>query len=80
MPDRYPPKNHTWLKRSGSFGIRHQNCERGGELCEQYRLTGNDIRDAWIAAAVQVNHFRLVSFDKGFQRLLKNSELTLLRP
>jgi toxin-antitoxin system PIN domain toxin len=49
-------------------------------LCEQYRLTGNDIPDAWIAAAVQINHFRLVSFDKGFRRFLKNSEFTLLRP
>ena len=49
-------------------------------LCEQYQLTGNDIPDAWIAASVQVNHFRLASFDKGFRRFLKNSEFTLLRP
>jgi toxin-antitoxin system PIN domain toxin len=49
-------------------------------LCEQYQLTGNDIPDAWIVAAVQANHFHLVSFDKGFQRFLKNGEFTLLRP
>lgn len=49
-------------------------------LCEQYPLTGNDIPDAWIAAAVQAHHLHLISFDKGFVRFLENRELTVLRP
>ncbi|MGH6635427.1 MAG: TA system VapC family ribonuclease toxin [Gammaproteobacteria bacterium] len=49
-------------------------------LCEQHRLTGNDIPDAWIAAAVLAHHHHLVSFDKGFRRFLKAKEFTLLQP
>jgi toxin-antitoxin system PIN domain toxin len=50
------------------------------ELCERHRLTGNDVPDAWIAAAVEANHGHLVSFDKGFRRLLKATYLTVLQP
>ncbi len=49
-------------------------------LCEHHRLTGNDIPDAWIAAAVLAHHDHLVSFDKGFRRFLKAKEFTLLEP
>ncbi|MGH8645920.1 MAG: TA system VapC family ribonuclease toxin [Gammaproteobacteria bacterium] len=49
-------------------------------LYEHHRLTGNDIPDAWIAAAVLAHHDHLVSFDKGFRRFLKTNEFTLLRP
>jgi len=49
-------------------------------LCEHHRLTGNDIPDAWIAAAVLAHHDHLVSFDKGFRRFLKANEFTLLQP
>jgi toxin-antitoxin system PIN domain toxin len=49
-------------------------------LCGQQGLTGNDIPDAWIAAAVLTNHDRLVSFDRGFLRFLTPEQLTLLRP
>ncbi len=49
-------------------------------LCEHHRLTGNDIPDAWIAAAVLAHHDHLVSFDKGFRRFLKPKEFTLLQP
>lgn len=49
-------------------------------LCEHHRLTGNDIPDAWIAAAVLAHHDHLVSFDKGFRRFLKTNEFTLLKP
>ncbi|MGH8654301.1 MAG: PIN domain-containing protein [Gammaproteobacteria bacterium] len=52
-------------------------CER---LCEHHRLTGNDIPDAWIAAAVLAHHDHLVSFDKEFRRFLKAKEFTLLQP
>ena len=48
-------------------------------LCEQHRLTGNAIPDAWIAAAAQFNHLHLVTFDKGFRKLLKPSMLTVLK-
>lgn len=49
-------------------------------LCREHGPTGNDIPDAWIAAAVQANHDHLVTFDKGFRRWLSAAELTLLRP
>jgi toxin-antitoxin system PIN domain toxin len=48
-------------------------------LCLRLGLTGNDIPDAWIAAAVQTHHLHLVTFDKGFRRLLKPSQITLLK-
>jgi len=48
-------------------------------LCAQLRLTGNAIPDAWIAAAAQNHHLHLVTFDKGFRKLLKSSTLTVLK-
>ena len=48
-------------------------------ICAQHRLTGNAIPDAWIAAAAQFNHLHLVTFDKGFRKLLKSSMLTVLK-
>lgn len=47
-------------------------------LCGQLRLTGNAIPDAWIAAAAQHHHVHLVTFDKGFRKLLKPSMVTVL--
>jgi len=49
-------------------------------LCELHTLAGNEISDAWIAAAVQANHEHLASFDQAFRRLLKSNQVTLLRP
>lgn len=49
-------------------------------LMHQHELAGNDVPDAWIAAAVQTLGTRLVTFDRGFQRWLSRSELTLLSP
>lgn len=49
-------------------------------LVEQYNLKGNDVPDAWIAAAVQSCHEHLVTFDKGFRRWLPPERLTLLQP
>lgn len=49
-------------------------------LCRGHGLAGNDIPDAWIAAAVQAAHEHLVSFDKGLRRWLPTSQFTLLRP
>ena len=48
-------------------------------LCAQLGLTGNAIPDAWIAAAAQHHHLHLVTFDKGFRRLLKPSRVTVLK-
>jgi predicted nucleic acid-binding protein len=48
-------------------------------LCLDGKLTGNSIPDAWIAAAVKVMNGRLVTFDRGFTRLLGKGELTLLQ-
>jgi uncharacterized protein len=50
------------------------------QICIQYKLRGNAIPDAWIAAAAQSHHLRLVTFDKGFKRLLKASCVTVLQP
>lgn len=48
-------------------------------LVLQYDLAANDVPDAWIAAAVQTLGSRLVTFDRGFERWLGRSELTILR-
>ena len=49
-------------------------------LCVQHDLRGNDIQDAWIAAAALTNHEHLLTFDKGFRRLMKTSMVTVLQP
>jgi uncharacterized protein len=41
-------------------------------------LAANQVTDAWIAAATEALAEHLVSFDRGFQRLLPPSDLTLL--
>jgi predicted nucleic acid-binding protein len=48
--------------------------------CTEHDLTGNGVPDAWIAAAVHANHEHLVTFDRGFARLLARRELTILDP
>jgi len=47
-------------------------------LCLDGGLSGNLIPDAWIAAAVRALDSHLVSFDRGFGKLLSTRELTLL--
>ncbi|HEX5830807.1 MAG TPA: TA system VapC family ribonuclease toxin [Gemmatimonadaceae bacterium] len=47
-------------------------------LCETYGMTGNDVADAWIAGAVLDHHEHLVTFDRGFRRLLPRSQVTVL--
>jgi toxin-antitoxin system PIN domain toxin len=49
-------------------------------LCDTHELAGNDVADAWIAAAVRVHHEHLVTFDQGFRRWLGPRELTILPP
>ncbi|MDP2751534.1 MAG: PIN domain-containing protein [Rhodocyclaceae bacterium] len=49
-------------------------------LCVREGLVGNEIPDAWIAAAAQFNNEHLVTFDKGFRRFMKPNEVTVLPP
>ena len=52
--------------------LRQLSCDLG--------LAVNVIADAWIAAAVRTIGSHLVTFDKGFRRLVGNAELTVLKP
>jgi len=49
-------------------------------LLLEHSGSGNDVSDAWIAAAVQTLGEHLATFDRGFVRLLGRNELTLLNP
>lgn len=41
-------------------------------------LKGNDVTDAWTAAATEALAEHLVTFDRGFRRLLPSRDLTVL--
>jgi toxin-antitoxin system PIN domain toxin len=47
-------------------------------LIAEHGLMGNEIPDAWVAAAVKSLGLRLVTFDRGFRKWLSRSELTIL--
>ena len=49
-------------------------------LCLEKQLGGNDVPDAWLAAAVAHLGEHLVSFDRDFRKLLLRSQFTLLPP
>ena len=42
------------------------------------KLSGNDLPDAWLVAAVAQRGEHLVSFDRDFRTLLSRSQFTLL--
>lgn len=48
------------------------------QLSNDHGLAANAIPDAWIAAAVRTIGSHLVTFDRGFRRLLGRAELTIL--
>lgn len=48
------------------------------ELCRNRKLAANDIPDAWIAATVTLLGSHLVTFDRGFSRLLPKNTVTIL--
>jgi toxin-antitoxin system PIN domain toxin len=50
------------------------------KLCLDKQLTGNELPDAWLAAAVVHQAEHLVSFDRDFRKLLSRSQFTLLKP
>ena len=49
-------------------------------LCAEKTLAGNDVPDAWLAAAVINQGDHLVTFDGDFRRLLPRSRFTRLKP
>lgn len=49
-------------------------------LCIDKQLGGNDVPDAWLAAATLHLGEHLVSFDRDFRKLLGRSKFTLLDP
>jgi toxin-antitoxin system PIN domain toxin len=48
------------------------------QLCIDRQLAGNQLPDAWLAAAVEHQGEHLVSFDRDLRRLLPRSRFTLL--
>ena len=48
-------------------------------LCLDKQLGGNDLPDAWLAAAVSHVGEHLVSFDRDFRKLLPRGQFTLLK-
>ena len=61
----------------GSLGAEWQRLR---QLCVEQKLGGNDLPDAWLAAAVMQCGERLATFDKDFKRLLAPAHLSLLVP
>jgi predicted nucleic acid-binding protein len=45
-------------------------------LCLDKQLTGNDLPDAWLSAAVTHRGAHLVTFDRDFRKLLMRSQFT----
>lgn len=50
------------------------------QLCLDKQLVGNDVPDAWLAAATLHYGEHLVSFDRDFIKLVGRSQFTLLEP
>lgn len=50
------------------------------QLCLEKQLGGNDLPDAWLAAAVAHLGEHLVSFDRDLRKLLARGQFTLLQP
>ena len=49
------------------------------QLCTEKKLTANDIADAWLGAAVIQLGEHLVTFDANLRKLLKRTQVTVLR-
>ena len=47
-------------------------------LCLDQGLGGNDLPEAWLAAAIEQHDEHLVSFDRDFKKLLGRGRFTLL--
>ncbi len=60
------------------LGAHGDEWPRVAELCEAHGLAGGVVTDAWIAASVLQLNEHLVTFDRGFRRLLPPRHLTIL--
>jgi toxin-antitoxin system PIN domain toxin len=49
------------------------------QLCLDKQLVGDELPDAWLAAAVEQSGEHLVSFDREFRKLLPRSRFTHLK-
>ena len=49
------------------------------QLCLDKQLAGNDLPDAWLAAAVEQQAEHLVSFDRDLRKLLPRTRFTHLK-
>ena len=47
-------------------------------LCLDKKLSGNDLPDSWLVAAIARHGEHLISFDRDFRRLLGRGQFTLL--
>ena len=50
------------------------------QFCLDKKLAGNDLPDAWLAAAVAQQAEHLASFDRDFRKLPSRSQLAVLKP
>jgi uncharacterized protein len=50
------------------------------QLCVDKQLSGNDLPDAWLAAAASQVGEHVVSFDRDFKKLIGRGQFTLLDP
>lgn len=50
------------------------------QICVERKLAANAIPDAWLAAAVLQHSEHLVTFDAGFKKLLRRTQMTVLNP
>lgn len=48
------------------------------QMCLEHTLAGNDLPDAWLAAAALQHGEQVVTFDRDFKRLLGRGRFTLL--
>jgi len=46
-------------------------------LCRDKKLSGNEVPDAWLAAAVAQRGEHLVSFDRDFKKLLGRGQFSI---
>lgn len=49
-------------------------------LVSRLQLAGNDVPDAWLASYAESTGASVVTFDKGFKKLLPRSQVVMLSP
>jgi predicted nucleic acid-binding protein len=66
-----------WAPQASRWGLGPEWL-RLRQRCLDQELGGNDLPDAWLAAAAMQCGERLATFDRSFKRLLAPAHLTLL--